>query len=61
MNARNPNLAEWLIPTLAQGMERDENGIRDEEGPDFFAVGFQEMIPLVSLFFLHTLLHRIGN
>lgn len=46
MNARNPNLAEWLIPTLAQGMERDENGIRDEEGPDFFAVGFQEMIPL---------------
>lgn len=42
MDARNPDLAAWLIPTL-DASTKDANG----EAPDFFAVGFQEMIALV--------------
>ena len=38
-------ISSWLSPTL------DEAGVGAgaEEAPDFVAVGFQEMIPLVSL------------
>ncbi|SCV69067.1 BQ2448_2087 [Microbotryum intermedium] len=34
------SLASWLAPTLEQG------NAAESEAPDFFAVGFQEMIPL---------------
>lgn len=52
MDAKNPDLSEWLIPTLRKGQEEQKKSGEIEEAPDFVAIGFQEMIPLVSDFSL---------
>lgn len=63
MSAKNPDLSEWLIPTLRRSMEEDkrrskEKGEKEEggEAPDFVAIGFQEMIPLVRFSFFSVTL-----
>lgn len=43
--ALNPDLSTWLISTL------NKNKDDSVDAPDVFALGFQEMIPLVRIVF----------
>lgn len=60
MDLKNPDLSEWLIPTLQRGREEEKRSGEKGESPDFVAIGFQEMIPLVR-FLTRSLGRREGE